>query len=83
MTATTADVFAKAAASTVWTRTNLGPTTTVTHAGYTWTVRLPAEGYGAASITGRDGHGGSEVLDVAATAGQTISVVEAAVGALR
>lgn len=78
-----ADIFAKAAASANWTRTNLGPTTTVNHDGDTWTVRLPAEGYGAATITGRDGFGGSEVLSISATAGQTIGIVEAAVSALR
>ena len=78
-----AEIFAKAGTATVWTRTNLGLTTSVNHAGNTWTVRLPAEGYGAAVITGRDGFGGAELMDVAATPGQTIAVVEAAVSALR
>lgn len=78
-----AAVFTKASVSTAWARTNLGPFTVVTHGGYTWTVQLPAEGHGVAAITGRQGFGGSELLDIAATAGQTIGIVEAAVSSLR
>jgi hypothetical protein len=78
-----AAVFAAAAQATAWKSTNLGPRTEITHAGYTWTVQLPAEGHGVARIVGRDGYGGAEVLDIPATPGQTIGIVEAAVSALR
>jgi hypothetical protein len=50
---------------------------------YTWTVQLPADGYGQARITGRHGHGGTELLDIPATWSQTLPIVEAAVSALR
>lgn len=79
----TAAVFALAATATHWTTTNLGPRTTITHAGYTWTVELPATGQGNARIVGRDGYGGTELLNIEATPGQTIGIVEAAVSALR
>ncbi|MFI2426517.1 hypothetical protein ACH5A7_20875 [Streptomyces sp. NPDC018955] len=76
-------VFTAATQATAWTSTNLGPRTHVSHDGYTWTVQLPAEGTGPARIVGRDGYGGAEVLDIPATAGQTVGIVEAAVSALR
>jgi hypothetical protein len=76
-------VFAAATTSTRWTSTNLGPRTEVSHAGYTWTVQLPAEGTGVARITGRDGYGGAEFLDVAATAAQTVGIVDAACAVTR
>lgn len=79
----TAAVFTAAATATAWTPTNLGPRTQITHDGYTWTVQLPAEGTGLARIVGRDGYGGAEVLDICATPGQTVGIVEAAVSALR
>lgn len=78
----TAAVFTAAANATRWTSTNLGPRTEITHAGYTWTVELPAEGQGNARIAGRYGYGGTELLDVPATPVQTIGIVEAAVSAL-
>lgn len=76
-------VFALAATATHWTTTNLGPRTEITHDGYTWTVELPAAGHGNARIAGRDGYGGTELLDIPATPAQTIGIVEAAVSALR
>lgn len=76
-------VFAAAAQATRWTRTNLGPRTDVQHAGYAWTVQLPAEGTGVARIVGRDGFGGGEFLDVAATPAQTVGIVDAACAANR
>jgi len=79
----TAAVFAAAANATAWKSTNLGPRTEVNHAGYTWTVQLPAEGTGPARITGREGHGGTDFLDITATPGQTVGIVDAAVSALR
>lgn len=82
MDATVTAVFAKAA-TTTWTRTNLGPRTQVTHDGYTWYVQLPAAGQGQARITGRDGYGGTEYLDIPATWGQTVALVDAAMPALR
>jgi hypothetical protein len=82
-TTLTNSVFAAAAAATRWTSTNLGPRTEVDHAGYTWTVELPAEGQGNARIAGRYGYGGTELLDVQATPGQTIGIVEAAMSAFR
>ena len=79
MDATLTDaVFTAAAQTATWTRTNLGPRADVRHAGYTWTVELPASGEGVARIVGRDGYGGAEFLDVAATPAQTIPIVEAA-----
>ncbi|MFF7795597.1 hypothetical protein [Streptomyces sp. NPDC007991] len=71
-------VFAAAAKADTWTRTNLGPRTDVRHAGYTWTVELPASGEGVARIVGRDGYAGTEFLDVPATPAQTIPIVDAA-----
>lgn len=82
-TTLTTPVFTAAATATHWTSTNLGPRTEIRHAGYTWTVQLPAEGAGPARITGRDGYGGTEFLDVPATAAQTVGIVEAAMSALR
>jgi hypothetical protein len=78
-----AGVFAAAATAAHWTRTNLGLRTEVRHAGYTWTVQLPSEGDGVARIVGRDGHGGSEFLDVPATPAQTVGIVDAACAATR
>lgn len=75
-------VFA-AAAHTTWKASNLGPRTEVSHAGYTWTVQLPSSGEGPARITGRDGYGGTEFLDVTASAVQTIPLVDAAQAAMR
>lgn len=71
------DAVFTAATRTPWKATNLGPRTEVSHAGYTWTVQLPADGDGVARITGRDGYGGSEFLDVPATPAQTIPLVDA------
>jgi hypothetical protein len=83
----TADlVFAAATVHVSWKRTNLGLTTEITHGSYTWTVLLPVTAGSEpakARITGRDGFGGSEVLDVEATWGQTMAVTDAAMGALR
>jgi hypothetical protein len=76
-------VFAAAAESTLWTRTNLGLRTHVSHARYTWTVQLPAEGAGVARITGRNGYGGSEFCDVPATLPQSIPIVDMACAAAR
>lgn len=76
-------VFAAAAQATRWTRTNLGPRTEVQRDGYAWTVQLPADGLGAARIVGRDGFGGSEFLDVAATPAQTVGIADAACAANR
>jgi hypothetical protein len=76
-------VFGAASTATRWTSTNLGPRTEINHAGYTWTVELPAEGEGNARIAGRYGYGGTELLDVPARPAQTIGIVEAAVSALR
>jgi hypothetical protein len=80
---TTTAVFAAAATATRWTRTNCGPRTTITHAGYTWTVELPATGEGKARIVGRDGHAGAEHLDVEATWSETIAIVDQAQAGLR
>lgn len=82
-TTLTDTVFTAAAQATRWTSTNLGPRTEIAHCGYTWTVELPAEGQGNARITGRYGYGGTELLDIPATPGQTVGIVEAAVSALR
>jgi len=82
-TTLTNPVFAAATTATRWTSTNLGPRTEVDHAGYTWTVELPAEGEGNARIAGRYGYGGTELLDVVASPAQTIGIVEAAMSALR
>lgn len=79
----TTQIFAAAATTTRWTSTNLGPRTEVHHAGYTWTIELPAEGHGSARIAGRHGYGGTELLDVPATPAQTIGITEAAMSALR
>ncbi|MEV5915779.1 hypothetical protein AB0M00_43715 [Streptomyces chartreusis] len=76
-------VFNAAATAAHWTSTNLGPRTEISHAGYTWTVELPADGQGNARIAGRYGHAGTELLDVQATPLQTIGIVEAAMSALR
>lgn len=76
-------VFTAAATATAWIRTDLGLRTEVVHAGYTWTVELPASRQGVARIAGRDGYGGTEFLDVPASPGQTIGIVDAACTALR
>lgn len=76
-------VFTAAAQCTAWTSTNLGPRIEISHAGYTWTVELPAEGEGDARIAGRYGYGGTELLNIMASPAQTIGIVEAAVSALR
>lgn len=83
--ATAAAIFAAAARSTAWTRTNLGLTAEVTHAGQTWTVQLPDAGGQAvqARIAGSYGYGGTDVLDVVATWAQTVGVADAAMAAVR
>lgn len=83
MNTTTTAVFTAAGQATAWTRTNLGPRTEISHAGYLWTVELPASGEGVAEISGKVGHGGWEFLQAAATPAQTIHIVEAAMAALR
>jgi Tfp pilus assembly protein PilV len=90
-TATSAAVFATAAASTTWTPTNLGLSTEVTHDFYRWTVRIPPAELGTwgeevparARIVGRSGYGGTEHLDVEANWGQTACIVDAAMRAVR
>jgi hypothetical protein len=81
--ATTTAIFAKAATATSWTRTTLGLTTTVTHNGSDWTVRLPQEGQGRAYISGSSGWGGSTAEYVEATWSQTAKIVDAAMAATR
>ncbi|MEU7092990.1 hypothetical protein [Kitasatospora aureofaciens] len=81
-TATT--VFTAAARATHWTRTNLGLRTEVSHGGYGWTVELPAgDEPHRARIAFRDSWGNVEHLDVPATWGQTLPIVEAAMAATR
>ncbi|MEU5497935.1 hypothetical protein [Streptomyces griseofuscus] len=81
-TTTTDMVFTLAIGATSWKRTNLGLTTTVSHAGYTWTVRLP-KGHGKAYIDGREGYGGSEFAQAEASWAQTGLIVDAAMAATR
>ncbi|WP_030236859.1 hypothetical protein [Streptomyces sp. NRRL S-350] len=77
-------VFAAAASSTYWIRTNLGPRTVVSHEGYDWTIELPAgDQPGRARITYCAAWGNTEFLDVPAAWGQTIQIVEAAMAATR
>lgn len=81
--ATTTAVFTAAASAASWKNTNLGLTTEVSSKdGYWYTVRLP-KGSGKAFIAGRDGYGGGEFLDIEATWGQTLPIVEAAMAATR
>ncbi|MEV6565893.1 hypothetical protein [Streptomyces kronopolitis] len=84
-------VFGAAQRSTSWKHNSLGAVTEVTHAGHTWTVNLPPaqlDDYGReapvrARIIGRFGYGGSEVLNVDATWGQTVGLVDAVMAARR
>ncbi|MET7809792.1 hypothetical protein ABZT26_02895 [Streptomyces sp. NPDC005395] len=80
---TTSTVFAKAASADYWIKTNLGLTAYVNEAGYTYTVRLPKEGFGKAFIAGRSGYGGCELFDLEATWAQTLPIVERAQSATR
>ncbi|KUN32502.1 hypothetical protein AQJ11_02960 [Streptomyces corchorusii] len=81
--ATITAVFTAAATAQSWTRTNLGLTTQVSaEDGYRYTVRLPKDS-GKAFIAGRDGHAGDELLDIEATWGLTLPIVEAAMAATR
>lgn len=91
-TATIPAVFAAAAHATAWTRTNLGKQTEITHEGQTWTVLLPEMTKNEngepeptkARITQYQGRGGDvENVDVEATWGQTMLIVDAAVCATR
>ncbi|MGA5599594.1 hypothetical protein ACPCUF_00910 [Streptomyces griseoincarnatus] len=91
-TATIPAVFIAAAHATAWTQTNLGKTTEITHEGQTWTVLLPGMGTDGAGepeptkarITHYQGRGGDvEHVDVEATWGQTMRIVEAAMSATR
>jgi hypothetical protein len=66
----------------VWTRTNLGPSTTVTYRGTTHTVQLPAGGEGKATITWSEAHGDVKYIGFAATWAQTAALVDAALDAL-
>lgn len=65
MDSMTATVFT-AAETAKWTRTNLGDRTEISHAGYTWTVERPVGG-GTVRIVGREGWGGTELLDITDT----------------
>ncbi|MFF6801091.1 hypothetical protein [Streptomyces sp. NPDC012616] len=88
---TTNAVFAAAATSTTWLRTNLGTIAEVSVDGHTWTVLLPGMGTDEAGhkvpskarITGRLGYGGTEFTDIEATWGQAIGIVDAAMSAIR
>ncbi|GGZ73112.1 hypothetical protein ACFOOM_01060 [Streptomyces echinoruber] len=84
-------IFSKAATSTTWTQTNLGKVAEVTHQDLTWTVLLPGMGTDEAGestpskarITGYQGYGGTEFMEVEATWAQTIGIVDAALAATR
>lgn len=86
MDAVIAEVLTKAGTATNWTQTNLGAITEVSHGGYTWTVNLPpdtGEVPPKARVTGRLGYGGTEHLDVEATYGQTIAIVDSVMASRR
>ncbi|KOX33003.1 MULTISPECIES: hypothetical protein [unclassified Streptomyces] len=70
-------VFTLAASQTYWRFTNLGATTHVNCAGWTWTVVAPCGQQ--AYILGRSGWGGVEIGGPDATWSQTLPITEAVV----
>ncbi|MEU6628419.1 hypothetical protein ABZ905_09005 [Streptomyces parvus] len=85
MDATTRNaIFEAAAKSTYWKRLNIGLRTEVSQDGYTYTVDVPSgDNPAQALITYRAGYGGTEFLREIATWGQTMLIVDTAMGALR
>jgi hypothetical protein len=85
MDATTINaVFAAAVQSTSWKQLNTGRRTGVSHGSYRYAVELPTSTSSVqAEIISREGYGGVEFMNVAATWGQTAQLVESALAATR
>ncbi|WP_309317426.1 hypothetical protein [Streptomyces salinarius] len=76
-----AAVFTAAASVTGWRRTNLGLRAEVAHAGCRWTVVLPVDS--RAEITHREHTGDVEHVHALAPWSTTVTLVDAAVAAVR